>query len=98
VTEVYNGGPAHPGSAAAQGGKVKGWKERLELMRKQKEDERKRTSESRLSSFHDSQNNTITSSKVADDQSQASKTLTDLFAPTKGLVSGSNGKLTIDKS
>ena len=69
-------------------GRIKGWKERLDLMRKQKAQQ---IEESRITNPDSSEQ---TQSK---DNSEANKTLTDIFAPAAGLERNAEGKFQVDK-
>ena len=71
-------------AASAGVGRIKGWKERLDLMRKQKQQQ---IEESRIgiSETNESKNE------------EANKTLTDIFAPAAGLERNEDGKLKVDQ-
>lgn len=69
-------------------GRIKGWKERLDLMRKQKAQQ---IEESRMTAENSSDPG------KSKESSEANKTLTDIFAPAAGLERREDGKFAVDK-
>lgn len=78
---------AKPAESGA--GRIKGWKERLDLMRKQKAAQ---IEESRITA-----NDSQSEQKSKETASDANNTLTDIFAPASGLQRADDGKFQVDK-
>lgn len=86
-------------SSTVDNSRVKGWKERLELLRKEKEIEKKHNHDSHATStgYDASMDKNETIDRSKHNTSKASG-LSNVFAPASGISRGTNGKMSVNTS